>query len=238
VSIRRLRLFPLNSVLFPGAALNLHIFESRYKQMINECLETGEGFGVALIAEGAEAGDPNVTPHEVGSIAEIVEVQPLAFGRFYVSTIGRERFRITEIVSREPFLTVTAEVLEEDLTDEDEAEQLSLRVRRLFAEYIALVVEFSGREAAIDIPEDAQGTSFLVGDTLQIAEAKKQRLLELGSTTQRLAAEADFLERLLPQLRRLLQRRRKELDARRERGEDLSYRAEQERFFGKYFSLN
>jgi Lon protease-like protein len=238
VSIRRLRLFPLNSVLFPGAALNLHIFESRYKQMINECLETGEGFGVALIADGAEAGDPNVTPHDVGSIAEIVDVQPLAFGRFYVSTIGRERFRITEIVSREPFLTVTAEVLEEDLTDEDEAEQLSLRVRGLFAEYIALVVEFSGREAAIDIPDDAQGTSFLVGDTLQIAEAKKQRLLELGSTSQRLAAEADFLERLLPQLRRLLQRRRKELEARRERGEDLSYRSEQERFFGKYFSLN
>ena len=111
---RRLRLFPLNAVLFPGAALNLHIFEARYKQMINECLESGEGFGVALIADGAEAGDPNVTPHDVGSIAEIVDVQPLPFGRFYISTVGRARFRITEIVSREPYLTVSAELLEDD----------------------------------------------------------------------------------------------------------------------------
>ena len=64
--------------------------------MINECLEAGEGFGVALIAEGAEAGDPNVMPHDIGSIAEIVDVQPLPFGRYYISTIGRQRFRITE----------------------------------------------------------------------------------------------------------------------------------------------
>ncbi len=81
---RRLRLFPLNSVLFPGAVLNLHIFEPRYKQMINECLESGEGFGVALIAEGAEAGDTNVLPHNVGSIAEILDVQPLPFGRYFI----------------------------------------------------------------------------------------------------------------------------------------------------------
>src|ERR1700759_5549449 len=84
---RRLRLFPLNAVLFPGAVLNLHVFEPRYKQLINECLETGEGFGVALIAEGSEAGDPDVKPCDIGSIAEIVEVQPLPFGRYFISTI-------------------------------------------------------------------------------------------------------------------------------------------------------
>src|SRR5246127_4713801 len=108
---RRLRLFPLNAVLFPGAVLNLHIFEPRYKQLINECLESGEGFGVALIAEGAEAGDPNVTPHEIGSIAEIVDVQPLPFGRYFISTIGRERFRIVDVVSREPYLTADVETI-------------------------------------------------------------------------------------------------------------------------------
>jgi uncharacterized protein len=236
---RRLRLFPLNAVLFPGALLNLHIFEARYKQMINECLEAGEGFGVALIAEGAEAGDPNVTPHLVGSLAEIVDVQPLPFGRYYISTIGRQRFRITEIVNRDPYLTVDVEMLDEDdgfAAGEDVG--LSERVRKLFSEYLELVVEFSGRDSGVELPDDAQGTSYLVGDTLQIAEAVKQRLLELHTTRERLAAERDFLEPLLPQLRRLLERRRKELEARRERGEDLSYRPDQEKYFGKYFSLN
>ncbi|HTA38876.1 MAG TPA: LON peptidase substrate-binding domain-containing protein [Candidatus Acidoferrales bacterium] len=236
---RRLRLFPLNAVLFPGAALNLHIFEARYKQMINECLESGEGFGVALIADGAEAGDPNVMPHDVGSIAEIVDVQPLPFGRFYISTVGRERFRITEIVSREPYLTVSAELLEDDAPPiDDDIEDLTGRVRDLFSEYLELVVEFSGQETIVEFPDDAQDASYLIGDTLQIAEAFKQRLLELDTAKERLVAERDFLEGLLPRLRRLLERRRKELEARRENGEDLSYRPGQEKFFGKYFSLN
>jgi Lon protease-like protein len=235
---RRIRLFPLNAVLFPGAVLNLHIFEPRYKQMINECLETGEGFGVALISEGTEAGDPNVMPHDVGSIAEIVDVQPLPFGRFFISTIGRERFRIIEIVNREPYLTVEAELIEEDPPTDFEVDELNEAVRSLFAQYQAMLLEFSGQESSVELPSDAQGASYLIGDTLQIAEPVKQRLLELDDTKSRLRAEVDFLERLLPQLRRLLERRRRELDRRRERGEDLSYRNEQEKFFGKFFSAN
>jgi uncharacterized protein len=236
---RRLRLFPLNAVLFPGAALNLHIFEARYKQMISECLESGEGFGVALIADGAEAGDPNVTPHDIGSIAEIIDVQPLPFGRYYVSTVGRERFRITEIVSREPYLTVEAELLADDAPGHDEdIDVLSGRVRELFAEYLELLLEFSGQETIADVPDDAQDASYVIGDTLQIAEAFKQRLLELETAEERLVAERDFLEGLLPRLRRLLERRRQEREANENRGEELAARSHQEKFFGKYFSLN
>jgi len=73
----RMRLFPLNAVLFPGAALNLHVFEARYKQLVAECLESGEGFGVVRIREGKEAGDPSIEPHDIGTLAEIVGVAPL-----------------------------------------------------------------------------------------------------------------------------------------------------------------
>ena len=236
---RRLRLFPLNAVLFPGAVLNLHIFEPRYKQLINECLESGEGFGVALIAEGAEAGDPNVTPHDIGSVAEIVDVQPLPFGRYFISTIGRERFRIEQIVSREPYLVVEVETVEEDDADDEEADDLLVAVRMLFEQYLDIIVEFSGQETSVELPSDAQGTSFLIGDSLQVAEAVKQRLLELNDTKSRLRAERDFLERLLPQLRRLLERRREELERRHESGEEEdTFKAAQEKFFGKAFSLN
>jgi Lon protease-like protein len=235
---RRLRLFPLNAVLFPGAVLNLHVFEPRYKQLINECLETGEGFGVSLIAEGSEAGDPNVMPHDIGSIAEIVDVQPLPFGRYFISTIGRERFRIENIVSREPYLLVEIEPIEEVDDSDSEVDELLPAVRILFDEYLEMLVEFSGQETSIELPDDAQGTSFLIGDSLQVAEAVKQRLLELTGTKARLRAEHDFLERLLPQLRRLLERRRIELERRQEDGEDTSYRNDQEKFFGKFFSAN
>jgi Lon protease-like protein len=233
----RLRLFPLNTVLFPGAALNLHVFEERYKQMIGECLQSGDAFGVALIADGAEVGDPHVTPHDVGSTARIVDVQRLAFGRYYISTVGVKRFRILEVLSREPYLVVEAELLEDPMEDEiivDHAQG----ARSLFAQYVRLVVEFTGQAMAIELPEDPQQASFIIADALQVSQAVKQRLLEIATARKRLQAEEDVLERLLPQLRRLLERRRKELEARLDRGEDLSHRTGQEKYFGKYFSPN
>jgi Lon protease-like protein len=237
---RRLRLFPLNSVLFPGAVLNLHIFEPRYKQMINECIEAGEGFGVALIAEGAEAGDPNVLPHDIGSIAEIIDVQPLPFGRYFISTVGRNRFRIREVISREPYLIAEVDELDDpEQYGDREVDELLPAVRERFEEYLAMLVEFSGQESTVDLPDDDPlSTSYLIGDMLQVAERVKQRLLELADTKARLRAEFDFLERLLPQLRRLLERRRVEVAQREEDGEDRSYRGEQERYFGRFFSLN
>ncbi|HEV7179362.1 MAG TPA: LON peptidase substrate-binding domain-containing protein [Candidatus Baltobacteraceae bacterium] len=238
---RRLRLFPLNAVLFPGAVLNLHVFEPRYKQMILECIESGEGFGVTLIAEGAEAGDPNVVPHEIGSVAEIVDVTALPFGRYFISTIGRERFRIQEILSRDPFFIVDAEMIEEDMGGEADAqiERLLPEVRGLFEEYLEMLVEFSGYTADVELPGDAAGASYLIGDMLQVADAVKQRLLELSGTRARLEAEREFLQRVIPQLGRLLERRRRELEERGDSGgEDQAYRADQERYFGKFFSAN
>jgi Lon protease-like protein len=234
----RLRLFPLNAVLFPGAVLNLHVFEPRYKQMIGECLESGEGFGVVLIREGEEAGDPSVEPHQIGSVAEIVEVTQLPFGRYYVSTIGRRRFRIRNIVSREPYLTVDADLLDDAAVEDTEVERLKDDVRDAFLEYLDLIVQFSGQQTVVDLPGDAETTSFVVGDALQIADNIKQRLLELNSTKQRLSVELGFLRRLLPQLRKMLEKREEELEARRARGEEEVHRGEQERYFGKYFSAN
>jgi Lon protease-like protein len=232
--IRQLRLFPLNAVLFPGAVLNLHVFEPRYKQMIHECLQSGEGFGVALIAEGAEAGDPSVIPHSVGSVAEIVDVQPLPFGRYFISTIGRERFRIRKILSREPYLTVEADVMEEE-PGSREMPSLLEDVRALFDQYVDLLVEFSGEHRDMELPSDASATSFVIGDSLHVAESVKQRILELDGADARLSAEGEFLRRLLPQLRKVLERRRER--AVRTARPDPN-RAQQEEYFGRYFSVN
>jgi Lon protease-like protein len=237
----RLRLFPLNTVLFPGAVLNLHVFEPRYKKLVAECLEGGEDFGVCLIRDGDEAGDPNAMPHEIGTTAEISDMTPLEGGRYYISTLGRRRFRIERIIERDPYLLVDVRYLDEEVSaDPNGVEALVGEIRDVFREYLRLLVEFSGVHAEIDLPEDPVDASFLIGDVLQVADSMKQRLLELSSTEQRLTVELGFLRRLLPQLRALLERKRETPPAERE-GADApggTSRADQERFFGKHFSQN
>ncbi len=234
----RLRLFPLNAVLFPGTALKLHVFEPRYKQMIGECLETGEGFGVVLIREGQEAGDPSVEPHQIGSTAEIVDVTPLPFGRFYISTVGRERFRISRIVSRDPYLTVDVDILRETEQENAEVADLDERVRDVFLQYLELLAKFTGERLNVDLPASAHAVSYIVADTLQVSDTIKQRLLEVENTKERLRMELGFIRRLLPQMGKLLERRDAEQKAKAERGEEEHHRTEQARYFGKYFSLN
>jgi len=236
---KRLRLFPLNTVLFPGVILNLHVFEPRYRQMISECLDTGEAFGVVLIRDGDEAGDSDVMPHDVGTTAEIADVTPLPAGRYYISTTGRRRFRIENVISREPFLMCNVEYLDEEISDIDAVEEISAEVRDEFREYLRLLVEFSGTTADIDLPSDPVDASYLIGDALQVADSMKQKLLETSDTHQRLKVELGFLRRLLPQLRTLLERKAAEPPLpEREDAPGGAFRAHQEKFFGKHFSLN
>jgi Lon protease-like protein len=235
----RLRLFPLNTVLFPGAPLNLHIFEPRYRQLIAECLNSKEAFGVVLIREGDEAGDPDVQPHSIGTTAEIADVTPLPSGRYYLSSNGGRRFRINEIVSRDPYLLCDVEFLDEAPSDPDAVERLTAEIASEFREYLSLIVEFSGTASDVTIPDDPVRASYAIGEALQVADALKQQLLELGSAEERLDAELGFLRRLLPQLRSLLERKKeREAPDAPEAAPGGVFRTHQEKFFGKHFSQN
>jgi uncharacterized protein len=234
----RLRLFPLNTVLFPGATLHLHVFEPRYKQLIAECLDRGEAFGVCLIREGDEAGDADVDPHETGTTAEIGEVMPLPFGRYYVSTVGKRRFRITGIVSREPYLLCEVEYLDDEEIDSKRLDELVERVRATFDEYNHLLVSYVGANAAVELPVDPIETSYTVGGALQIADLVKQRLLETLEVEQRLRIELEFLRRLLPQLRSRIERERTRPAPVRREPLGGEARSHQESYYGKFFSLN
>ena len=96
-----LPLFPLNTVLFPGMPLTLHIFEDRYKLMIGKCIQERQPFGVVLIRRGLEALGPVADTHSVGCMAFIRQVERLEQGRTLVrmglnhrrNTIPQGRFR-------------------------------------------------------------------------------------------------------------------------------------------------
>jgi Lon protease-like protein len=234
-----LRLFPLNTVLFPGAVLDVQVFEPRYRRLVEECREDGQAFGVCLIREGDEAGEPDVMPCEIGTTAEIAEVRPLEGGRYFLRSIGRRRFRIERIVDRRSYLLAEVSYLDDGATsNEEDSKRLAGELRDAFGQYMRLLVEFSGGQPDLVLPDDPSEVSYRIADSLQVADAMKQRLLELASTEQRLRVELQLLRRLLPQLRALVERRREVPPSERSGAPGGASRAEQERFFGRHFSLN
>ena len=83
----KLPLFPLNTVLFPKATIPLHVFEDRYKAMINQCVNTNSSFGVVLIRLGLEVGDSAI-PYDIGTTAKITKIDYLGEGRLFINAIG------------------------------------------------------------------------------------------------------------------------------------------------------
>ncbi|NEX64343.1 LON peptidase substrate-binding domain-containing protein [Noviherbaspirillum galbum] len=88
-------LFPLKTVLFPAGVLPLKVFETRYIDMVRECMKTDAPFGVVLIKSGQEVGTPAV-PEDAGCLARIIDVDMPSLGVMMLRTEGGERFRIEE----------------------------------------------------------------------------------------------------------------------------------------------
>src|SRR5438045_1104634 len=100
-----LPLFPLHSVLCPGVAMPLHIFEERYRLMIGRCIERREPFGVVLIRDGRESGVLTNKIAGVGTTAVIRQAGRYPDGRLDIVTVGGKRFRIKSVdATREPYL--------------------------------------------------------------------------------------------------------------------------------------
>jgi Lon protease-like protein len=92
-----LPLFPLNTVLCPGIALPLHVFEERYRAMVRHCLESSSPFGVVLIREGREVGTGAISFSGIGTIAEIRDAGSYDDGRYDLLVVGTRRFEIRRV---------------------------------------------------------------------------------------------------------------------------------------------
>ena len=88
-------MFPLSLVLFPGQILPLHIFESRYRTMVEEIIDAGRKFGVVLIERGSEVGGGE-TRKNVGTLAEIIDSEKSSDGRWLLITKGTKRIQISK----------------------------------------------------------------------------------------------------------------------------------------------
>ena len=188
-----LPLFPLNTVLFPGMPLPLHIFEERYKAMVADCIRDGRPFGVVLIAQGTAEGGPPATPHAIGCTAEITQVQPLEEGRMLIVTVGRERFRIIRLQRAEPYLVGMVEPA--PLLDEDEAQlaESAARLGPLVSQYLDKLAQLGHMDTPPDPPpDDPAALAYLGAALIQLPPEQKQALLALDRLTELSAALRHF----------------------------------------------
>jgi Lon protease-like protein len=189
-----LPVFPLDVVLFPGTPMPLHIFEPRYKEMVNECLEEKKTFGIVRSLEEGLA--------DVGCTAEIVAVtKKYDDGRMDIVTEGRERFELLEVNEERPFLRGSVLYFHDDpgrATDEQVAHAIKLH---------ADILAMSGADPSL--PEDQAHLSFHMAGSLPLDLDFKQALLEMRSEARRMEALITAFETILPNLRRTVRVRQK-----------------------------
>jgi Lon protease-like protein len=186
--VPELGLFPLPIVLVPTERIPLHIFEPRYRELIEECVANETEFGLAL-----STGDGAV--HEVGTRARVADVlDVLEDGRMNVVVEGGERFRLLELTPGRAFTTGIVEPLvdEDDPADDVDAE----RAFELFRELAALA------ESDVDIPDSSSATfDWEISARVDFGVDPKQELLAMTSPRLRMVRLVDVLETSIEALR-------------------------------------
>jgi Lon protease-like protein len=200
-----LPMFPLGTVLFPHAVLPLHIFEERYRALVETCLRGDGRFGVVLIERGYEVGGGD-TRFAVGTVARIVEAARTPDGRYLLATVGTERFRIKKWLDDDPFPRAEIDVIGEPKRVADDAITRRTEVQRLLGRVLAMSAELGERAAPVDsaqLDDDPVRASFEAAAVAPIGPLDAQRLLELDDPRQRF----DRLEELLVDAAEVLQLR-------------------------------
>ncbi|MCH2310322.1 MAG: LON peptidase substrate-binding domain-containing protein [SAR202 cluster bacterium] len=193
--IKRIPLFPLNTVLFPGATIPLQIFESRYLTMIEDCLKTDSIFGIVLIKSGNEVGD-KANPFSVGTTAKITSVKNMSNDRLYITAIGEEKFEILETFDNEPYMSADVEILPNlDIFDEAPKEEV-IEAREIASKHLQSVLGLSGgwvENALNPTPSNPESLSYFIAQMLQLDPKDRQKLLEEPSSRERLKNCIKFL---------------------------------------------
>jgi uncharacterized protein len=189
-TLEEIPIFPLNTVLYPEGTLPLRVFEARYMDMARDCLKTKAPFGVCLIVDGKEVGEP-ATPAEVGCAAHIAECDMQQLGVLNLITRGGKRFRIAQrSVGAQGLVKARVEWLPVE-HDAPMPQQYSACVNILKA----IAGDDRFRHLMADARfESASWIGYRLSEILPIPLRIKQQLLEIEGAVARLAVLYQFLE--------------------------------------------
>ena len=199
LSVRELPLFPLpDVVLFPQEVLPLHIFESRYRIMLQSVLETDSLFGVIKL-------DPNTkNMANIGCCAQVIKHHTAEDGRSNIVTLGQQRFQVLEIVRSAPFYSAMVTWITDDNIDNlQKLDSLKDSVTEALSDVINLTGKLTNTKNKVPdkLPSNPMDLSFWIGAHLggPVAE-EQQRLLEERNTFTRLQREFEMLDHTRKQL--------------------------------------
>jgi Lon protease-like protein len=194
-----LRLFPLQAVvLYPGMPLPLNVFEPRYVQLMRECREAEEPFGVVLLEEGAEVGPNDTDPFRVGTTADIQKVIE-GGGRLSVSSVGGQRFSVLSFIHDYPYLAAEVDIIEDASASLVEP-SLIANVKEDAIDFVRTLMTLGGgfvRDVAF--PEDPTELSYHVAQLFHGNPRVQQTLLE-RDTYDRLWDELSLIKSAKEQL--------------------------------------
>jgi hypothetical protein len=189
-----LPMFPLQTVLFPGVAMPLHVFEPRYRALTRHCLDGDGRFGVVLIERGSEVGGGDVRV-SVGTCARIVEAPELPDGRWLLMAAGVERVQVARWLPDDPYPQAEVTVLADAAAGPDAADQRGV-VERLLRRALALKAELGEPAAAatVELDPDPAVAAYQAAALAPVGALDAQRLLEQDGPDQRLALLASVLD--------------------------------------------
>jgi uncharacterized protein len=200
-------LFPLGTVLYPGLPLPLHIFEPRYRQLVQDLLDGPQParFGVLAIRKGRETGVDGVSAlYEVGCTATLRRVAAYEDGRFDVMTMGSQRFRLAGLDDSRSYLQAEVELLEERTGDQAAAALAADAVQRAFGSYVEALSQREGIETSLpELPDEPILLSYVVAASMILDLPARQALLAEEDARHRLTAERALLAREITMLRSL-----------------------------------
>ncbi len=194
--VRELPLFPLPVVLFPGVPLPLHIFEPRYRQMLEDIRADDNLFGLSYFNASASVEREFPPAGHIGCAAEVTEVETLADGRLNIITIGLIRYRVEAYLDQgDPYLLGQVSFFEDEAEDEAMLETRAQEVTDIFLRIARAVRLLNDERAALpELPEtEPERLSFLVAAAVDLDIEIKQQLLELRSTAERLKRLSSLL---------------------------------------------
>jgi len=186
--MRRIPLFPLKVVLFPGSLLPLHIFEERYRALIRECIDTQAEFGINFFE------DDKIDP--IGCTALVREVvKEYDDGRLDIAVEGRNRYHLSRLVEDEsPYF------IGEVAMFDDKPEKVNYSSRRRAIEFYNRFVEvaFKGTVPAVNAASSDTKISFLLVQKAGLELKDRQKFLGLDSENERLNMLNRHFEAMLP----------------------------------------